>query len=234
MADFNLIPTSNFDAQLRKGVLRRGSKQLISRVIFNISQINQKVGEFLVSTFNETPVVAALRGQTSEDLPAHFGLTDSQAISLVEGMAQIIYDSVQVESKIIDGKALISIRAINTDFAAFLALPEASYVSHGAGGTNIVIPVMEWMLIDPNIDIGQAAYDIVFNGDFGGKFDVAIHKVSRSGRAIMIELEKLGGSGGYVLPEIVRGGLGNNFIEFAIRQPGVAKKAIEIVVGSVL
>jgi len=234
MVDFNLIPTQKFNEQLAKGALREGSKQLISRVIFNIGKINQEIGDFLVSTFNETPVVAALKGQTSEDLPAHFGLTDSQAIGLVEGMSQIIRESVQIESKIIKNKAIISIRAIHADFAAFLTLPGASYISHGAGGNDILIPVMEWMLIDPNIDIGQAAYDIVFNGDFGGKFDAAIHKVSRSGRAIMIELEKLGGSSGYVLPEIVRGGLGNNFIEFAIRQPGIARKTIEIVVGSVL
>lgn len=232
MANLNLIPSKRFTGQLKKGVLREGSKQLISRVVFNASKINQRVGDLLVSVFNETPVVAALKGQTSEDLPAHFGLTDGQAISLVEGMAQVIRQSVQIGSKLVGGKrAIISIRAIEADFVQFLAIPGASYISKPS---NTLIPVIEWMLIDPNIDIGQAAYDIVFSGDFNNKFDAIIHKVSRSGRAIMVELEKLGGSGGYVLPEIVRGGLGNNFIEFAIRQPGIAQKAIEIVIGSVL
>jgi hypothetical protein len=231
MANFNLIPTNRFDEQLKKGVLREGSKKLISRIVFNIGKVSQEVGNFLVSVFNETPVVAALKGQTSDDLPAHFGLTDSQAIGLVEGMAQVIRESIQIESKIVDGKAVVSIRAVQADFAQFLALPGASYISKPS---NILIPVIEWMLIDPNIDIGQAAYDIVFSGDLGNTFDAVIHKVSRSGRAIMVELEKLGGGGGgYVLPEIVRGGLGENFIEFAIRQPGVARKAIEIVMGSV-
>ncbi len=86
--------------------------------------------------------------------------------------------------------------------------------------------------MDPSIDIGQAAYDIVFQGE-GKKFDVRIQKVSRSGRAIMVSLIALGGGGGYVLPDIISGQGGQNFIEMTLGQKGVAMEAATILMKKV-
>lgn len=230
MATFRLEPTANFIAQLRKGVLQQGSRKIFTRVAFNSVIIIQKIGNFLVNIFESTEVAQGLRGGGSDDLAAHFGLSDTEANQLASSMSQVIRQSVSIVTKPTDAGGIIQIRAISIDYAAFLNLPGASYVSQPS---NITIPVMRWMLIDPNIDIGQAAFDIVFSGEGNGAIDARIEKVSRSGRAIMVSLEQLGGGGGYVLPSIVRGNAGDNFLEFVIRQPNVARQAIEIMLGSI-
>ncbi len=230
MASFILIPGPNFTSQLRQGVLRAGSRQFFTRVAFNSATIIQKIGDFLITAFENTEIAQALRGNGSDDLAAHFGLTDGQANSLVDSMGAIIRGSVLISTKPTDAGGIVQIRAIPIDYAAFLALSDGEYVSEPSG---ITIPVMKWLLLDPNIDIGQAAFDIVFSGERGSAIDARIDKISRSGRAIMVSLEQLGGGGGYVLPEIVRGNAGENFIEFVIRQPGVAQEVAKIVIGSV-
>lgn len=230
MANFQLIPGPNFQAQLRQGVLREGSRQFFTRVIFNVTSIIGKIGNFLVTAFENTEVAQALRGNGSDDLAAHFGLTDSQANSLVDSMGIVIKNSVSISTRPLDTGGTVEIRAIPLDYSAFLALSDGEYISQPS---NITIPVMKWLLLDPNIDIGQAAFDIVFSGERGAAIDARIDKISRSGRAIMVSLEQLGGGGGYVLPEIVRGNAGSNFLEFVIRQPGVAQEVAQIVIGSV-
>ena len=45
----------------------------------------------------------------------------------------------------------------------------------------------------------------------------------------MVSLKALGGGGGgYVLPSIISGQAGQNFIEMALGQPDVAKRAADI------
>ena len=121
------------------------------------------------------------------------------------------------------------IQAVSKDWDRYLSLPGAQYLSQPS---NVVVPVVEWLLVNPNIDIGQAAYDIVFKGE-GSQFDARIQKASRSGRAIMVSLDSLGGSDGYVLPSIVSGQSGQNFIEYTLGQQGVAKKAAAILMKKV-
>ena len=207
--------------QLTKGVRVNGSRIWSGRVLANASLISKDIGNMLVRKFNNTAVAKSLRGQGSADLPAHFGLSDSKANALADGMAELIRSSVHILRQDTKGIASIKIRAVERNWDKYLSLPGAQYVSNPS---NITIPVVRWLLIDPNIDIGQAAYDIVFKGE-NEKFDVRIQKISRSGRAIMVSLATLGGSGGYVLPSIVSGQMGQNFIEMAIGQPGVAKEA---------
>ena len=226
---FNLEPTSLTMAQLAKGVKQEGGKQWARRVFAHGGTIRTEIGAMLVKIFNETPVARALRGHGSEDLPAHFGLDDGTANSLVDGMAALIQSSVHLISRGAGGTASMRIQAVQRNWQEYTALPGAQYVS---SPSNITIPVAQWLLIDPSIDIGQAAYDIVFKGE-DAKFDVRINKVSRSGRAIMVALQSLGGGGGYVLPAIISGQAGENFIEYALGQPKVAMEAAKILMKKV-
>lgn len=221
---FTLETTSQTLSQLAVGVKREGSRLWGRAAIINGPAISRGIGSMLVKKFDNTAVAKALRGQGSEDLPAHFGLSDSTANALADGMADLIRSSVQIVSKRDSHAVSIRIQAISTNWNEYLSLPGAKYVS---SPSNITIPVAKWLLIDPSIDIGQAAYDIVFKGE-GSKVDVQIQKVSRSGRAIMVSLEKLGGGGGYVLPSIVSGQAGQNFIEYTLGQKGVAIEAAHI------
>jgi F0F1-type ATP synthase membrane subunit c/vacuolar-type H+-ATPase subunit K len=230
MANFKIETPANFTQQLRRGVLQNGSRAFFTRVAFNSANIINNIGNLLVSTFEATEVARSLRGNGVDDLAAHFGLTDSQADSLASAMAAIIRSSVGIVTRPTNNGGSVQIRGVPIDYSAFLGLPNAEYVSHPS---NITIPVMRWLLLDPDIDIGQAAYDIVFSGQGSSKIDARIQKSSRSRRAIMVTLEQLGGGSGYVLPAIVRGNAGENFIEFVIRQPGVAQQVAKIVLGSV-
>ncbi len=230
MTNFNLIPGSNFTQQLLNGVRQQGSKKIFNKLAFNASKISNQIGDFLVEIFESTDVARSLRGNGIIDLPAHFGLSSSSANQLVSNMGDVIKRSVSLGTKLSQKGGVIQIRAIDNSFSQFLSLPNASYTS---SPSNVTIPVMRWMLIDPDIDVGQAAYDIVFQGEGGSAIDITIQKKSRSGRAIMVTLEQLGGGSPYVLPSIVRGSAGKNFIEFVIRKQGVAEKAAQIVIAGV-
>lgn len=229
MAKFNLEIPSGFKTQLRKGVSKNSTEQIFARIAFNSPNILQKVGSFLINTFESTEVAQSLRGNGSEDLAAHFGLSDGEANLLVDGMASIILNSIRIFTKPVGNRGIIRVSAINAGYSEFLSLPNAEYISQPS---NISIPIMRWLLLDPDIDIGQAAYDIVFLGE-NSSFDDRIEQVSRSGRAIMVELETLGGGPSYVLPAIVRGSAGSNFLEFVIRQPNVAKQVSQIIINNI-
>jgi len=219
-------PATGFDEQLRKGVSSRMIKSLDNRLAINAQKIFEDIGDYIAGVFEKTDVVRSLRGKGSVDLPAHFGLSDSSANELVDGMVNIIINSVSLGSIIKPNGGSLTIKAVKTDWESYLSLPGAQYISKPSNAT---IPVLAWMLIDPTIDIGQAAYQIVFEGSPG--FNV---KVSRSGRAIMKSLESLGGGGGYVLPSIISKSGGENFIEFAIGQPNVAQRAAEILIERII
>lgn len=226
---FTIETTPQTLSQLEIGVRREGSRLWGRSAIVNGSAISLGIGKMLVKKFEDTTVAKSLRGQGSEDLPAHFGLSDSTANALADGMAELIRSSVQIVSKRDGHSVSLRIQAISTDWNKYLTLPGAQYTSNPS---NITIPVARWLLIDPSIDIGQAAYDIVFKGE-ESKMDAQIQKVSRSGRAIMVSLEKLGGGGGYVLPSIVSGQAGQNFIEYTLGQKGVAIEAAHILMKKV-
>ncbi|RLC89083.1 MAG: hypothetical protein DRJ03_00575 [Chloroflexi bacterium] len=226
---FVVQPTAKTMAQLIKGVKQEGSRLWARRVLARASSVSKEIGTMLVKTFDNTDVAKALRGQGANDLPAHLGLDDGTAHALADGMAKLIQSSVHILSRGAGDSVSIKIQAVEDNWSDYLGLPGAQYVSHPS---NITIPVARWLLIDPSIDIGQAAYDIVFKGE-DEKFDVRIQKVSRSGRAIMVSLKALGGSGGYVLPSIISGQGGQNFIEYALRQPNVAVEAATILMKKV-
>lgn len=225
MAIIKIIPGANFTKQLEDGVTRFGSIAVNNRVALNFKRIANEVGNYIANVAGQTDVMKSLRGQGSEDLPAHFGLSNGDANGLVDGMLNIIRGSVVVgfNTQHANGRGTIIIQAIEGDFQKFLSLPGASYVSQPS---NITIPVVQWMLLDPTIDPSTAAYAIVFEGS--NHFS---SKNSRSGRAIMVSLQALGGSagGGYVLPDIISKTGGANFLELAVGQPGVAEKCAQIV-----
>ena len=227
--NFKLEPTINTADQLRKGVRREGSRIWSRRVLARASDISKGVGDMLVVKLNSSAVAKAIRGQGPEDLQAHFGLNDSTANALVDGMAQLIRSSISIRSRETGGAVSINVRAVERNWNTYLSLPGAQYVS---SPSNITIPIARWLLIDPSIDIGQAAYDIVFKGE-DGKFDITIQQTSRSGRAIMVSLKTLGGSGGYVLPNIISGQSGQNFIEYTLGQPGIATEVANILMKKV-
>lgn len=225
MAILKIIPGAGFDQQLIKGVSKFGSIAVNDRVALNFKQIASEIGNFIANVAEQTEVMKSLKGQGGVDLPAHFGLSDGDANGLVNGMLEIIKNSVTLGFISQGDKRTITIRAIESDFQKFLELPGASYVSHPS---NVTIPLMQWMLLDPSIDPSTAAYNIVFKGD---KYDQAIAKHSRSGRALMITLKSLGGTVGYTLPDIIsKGGAGKNFIEFALSQENVAVGSAKILI----
>jgi hypothetical protein len=226
---FTVEPTSNTINQLARGVKTHGSKLWGRMVIIKGHAIASEIGSMLVWKFYSTPVARALRGHGSEDLPAHFGLDDGTANALVDGMANLINSSVQLRTQSNGQIVSVRIQAIEKNWNEYLSLPGAQYIS---SPSNATIPVVRWMLIDPSIDIGQAAYDIVFKGE-NTQFDAQIQKVSRSGRAIMVSLKALGGGGGYVLPSIISGQAGQNFIEYTLGQQGVAMEAAAILMKNV-
>jgi len=216
MAIIRIQPGAGFEQQLRDGVSTNMFKILDGKFAINAQKIFEQVGDYMVNIFEKTDVVKSLRGNGSVDLPAHFGLNDGQANELVDGMVNILINSISLQSKITQNGGSLIVKAVQTDWESYLSLPGAQYISQPSNAT---IPVLEWMLIDPNIDIGQAAYSIVFEGE--PRFN---SKVSRSGRAIMVSLNSLGGGGtGYVLPDIIRKTGSANFIEHAIGQPQVAE-----------
>jgi hypothetical protein len=127
-------------------------------------------------------------------------------------MEQVIRKSpILVDELDATGGGRITVKAIPKDYKDFLDLPNAEYVSvNSLTGTSTPIPVMEWMLLDPYKDVGQAKYEIVFKGG-QGVLDAYIARWSRSGRAIMSKLTQGGGTP-YILPDIVRGSL----VEWAV------------------
>ncbi len=221
--------TSKTMTQLIKGVRSGGSRVFVGRTFAKAADISKSIGSMLVSKFNSSPVTKALRGQGSEDLPAHFGLSNGEANGLADGMADLIRKSVHLLGSRTGQTMSVRIMAVERDWNQYLSLPGAQYQSRPS---NITIPVAKWLLIDPSIDIGQAAYDIVFKGD-DSRFDARIQKSSRSGRAIMVSLKTLGGGGGYVLPSMISGQAGQNFIEYTLGQPGVAQAAAIILMKKV-
>jgi len=229
--NIQLIPATGFTKKLRDGVAYNVSRQWTGRVAAQSANITKEIGLLLEEALETSPVMKALRGYGGEDLPAHLGLSDKMANGLANGMIAIIKKSVMLSIRHSKYKASVRIRAGEKNWSEYLQLPGAQYISHPS---NTTIPVLRWLLIDPNIDIGAAAYDIVFSGEQGGRWDVQIQKVSRSGRAIMISLDNLGGSGGYVLPSIISGGAGENFIEYALGRPNVLQVAAQIAMKRVM
>ncbi|KKL23477.1 hypothetical protein LCGC14_2424990 [marine sediment metagenome] len=218
--NIQIIPGVNFDAQLKNGVLKEATRLIGVKALVNFPAIKAEIGQLLIRVFLKTEVVRSLLGGGSTDLSAHLGLRPGEAAGLVDGMKNILQSSVSMVTST-KRERVVQIRAVEADFGAFRTLPSASHINRRSG---ILIPVIDWMLIDPDIDIGQAAYDIVFSGDFGGKFDATIQQGSRSRKAIMVALETLSGGSSYVLPAILRQSGGKNFIEAALRQQGVVNE----------
>lgn len=221
MSKITIEPGTGFDKQFFDGVLTSGGAEFIKRFNARKQNIIKNIGGFLVSRFRQTEVARSLIGNGSVDLPAHFGLNDSQANSLVDNMANIIRKSVRAIT-VSNENIEINIVAIKEDFQDFLSLPFASIISQPS---NITIPIMKWMLIDPNIDIGAAAYSILFDGQGPPR----LFKNSRSGRAVMVELGKLGGNTPYVLPSILSQQSGKNFIESSLATQDTLNIIINII-----
>lgn len=219
--NFKIQLRQNAITELTTGILQHGSKAWSKRVLSRASTISREIGVMLVEIFNNTNVAKSIRGNGSEDLQAHFGLDNQTANSLVDGMGNIIQNSVKILTVGNNGVVSVKIRAIKTNWEEYISLPGAQYISKPS---NITIPVIRWLLMDPNIDIGQATYNIVFKGN-DKQIDTRIQKISRSGRAIMVSLATLGGGGGYVLPSIISGQFGQNFIEMSLGQHSVAERA---------
>lgn len=222
----SIEPTKDTRKQLAYGTKLYGSA-LIGYLIFAKAQaIGDDIGNILTKALDNSPVIQALKGNSSVDLPAHLGLSDQKAFALVNGINDLILSGIRIIQKTKNDFPYVRVQAVPADWEKYLSIPGAVYISQPSG---ITIPVMRWLLLDPSIDIGQAAYDIVFRGTHGGKFDAQIKNVSRSGRAIMASLKSLGGSNGYVLPSIISGTSGENFIEHALSQPNVTEQIVQAI-----
>lgn len=222
----NIETTKATRKQLEYGTKLYGSA-LVGYLIFAKAQaIGDDIGNILVTALENSPVMKSLRGSSSIDLPAHLGLDNQKASAIADGINDIILNGIRIIQKTKNDFPYVRVQAVQADWEKYLSIPGAEYVSHPSG---ITIPVMRWLLLDPSIDIGQAAYDIVFKGKYGGKFDARIQNVSRSGRAIMASLKSLGGSNGYVLPSIISGTAGSNFIEYTLSQPGIINQIVQAI-----
>jgi hypothetical protein len=202
--------------------------------------IQRAIGDHLSKILRETDVIKSLLGIGSTDLQAEFGLSDGAASTLVGGLLDMIKKSVTI----IPGKSnvVISIHGTSNYWEDYLGLPNASYISQPS---NQIIPVLRWMLIDPDIDIGQVAYDMEMGRTLvydiftkGHGFD-SLLSWSRSGRAIMASTEflQVAGApfreGGYVVPDVARPISGANFIEYTIGQSSVAIDVVKIVLAQI-
>ena len=217
----SVIPSSQFETQLREGVLVSMRKKLQTCMSIWAEQIQIDVGQFLKHVFDQTEVAKGLRGSGTIDLAAHFGLSSEAAVAMADGMGALIEHSVRVGT--LKGTDIrIGIRAIKDDWDMFMRLPNAAYISGGG----FTIPVMQWLLVDPYVDWDDAVYGIIFNG--GGSASQARSFIqSRSGKAIMI---RAGGNvSPWVVPYICVGPNGTNFIEYTLGQPGVARQCAEFV-----
>ena|GEM_PF-3722410 len=213
---------AGFTSRLRDGVKSGAAQRFIDAVHVRQGRIISLIGGYLADRFNQTAVAQALRGGSSVDLPAHFGLTDAQASALADGMAGLIRESVEIIPTRRKAGGHIRIRAVQKEWEKYAQLTGGSYRSQPSG---VLIPVAKWMLVDPEIDVGQAAYSIVWEG---GAHASAIAKHSRSGRALMVKLGLPEANQPYVLPAIVHKQAGRNFIEYTLGQPGVAKQAAKL------
>jgi len=235
MANIELIIKPPLKAQL-ENTMSDIMSTIRNKVNARRTIIQQAIGNYLSKTLGETDVVKSLLGIGSTDLQAEFGLSDGAAATLVGGLLDMIKKSVTI----IPGKSniVISIRGVSNYWNDYLGLPNASYISQPSNQT---IPVLRWMLIDPDIDIGQVAYDMemgrtlvydIFTKGYG--FDNLL-LWSRSGRAIMAttDLLKVAGApfreGGYIVPDVARPISGANFIEYTIGQNKVAIDVAKIV-----
>lgn len=231
--------SGNWDKAVRAGINTRMAELVWERCLFRSQNICLNIGEYLATVFNATPVAKALRGElpgTDNDLAAHFGLTNDQAAALAEDMATVIRESVRLRENRRPGEfpVLIEIAAIRRGYNEFLELPNAEYVSKGG-----LVPLMRWMLLDPSIDPVTALYEIVFGQDATTAFGLTVVlRNSRSGRAIMLLPDKVAKlrfltSGPYVLPDLLqRMGEEENFIEYAVNQPGAALECMNILVAN--
>lgn len=219
--NFNLKFT-NLSQQLKAGVEKDLAQQVNSAVAVRSNIAISVIGELLVNVLRNTPVITSLKYRTPEDLPAHFGLSDSVANTMADRMLDIVAKSVSLVTNL--GKMRVGIQAVESSYREFLFIPGAAYIS---GPSAIFIPVMRWMLLDPTIDIGQAAYDIVFSGD--SRVDPAeVETYSRSGRAVMKALKTLPFGSSYTLPSILWEGAGDNFIHYTLGQEGVVRQVAEL------
>lgn len=224
MANFKIIPAPNFNTQLSKGSKEAITRIISTKALFKSKTIIPQIGKFLADTLLESDVIKALLGNGSVDLQAHFGLTDDLTVSLINGMLSLVQNSVKMRVNRNNQNLIIQILAGSTEWENYRSIPGAKYISESSG---ITIPVSDWLLISPDIDIGQAAYDIVFDGN---QVDL---KRSRSGRALMVELSKISGGSPYILPDVVHPRQGKNFIEYTLSQPQIGKKVMEIVMGNI-
>ena len=217
---------AGFMEQLHHGVKSGAAQRLIDAVHVRQRRIVSLIGGYLADQFNQTPVAQALRGASSVDLPAHFGLADAQASALADGMAGLIRGSVEIIPTRRKAGGHIRIKAVQKEWEKYAQVTGGSYRSQPSG---VLIPVAKWMLVDPEIDVGQAAYSIVWEG---GAYASAIAKHSRSGRALMVKLGLPEANQPYVLPAIVHKQAGQNFIEYTLGQPGVAQQAAKLLMAN--
>jgi len=207
-----LSPGDNFATQLKFGILKDAPKVIARESLARIGKIKGAVADVLIEKVDNTAVIKSLLGQGSVDLAAHLGMTPEEVISFTDGIGDVISQEIVLVTSNNPNK-FVTIKAVRDDFGKMLSLPGASHSTL----KGIEIPVARWILINPNIDIGQAAFDIVFLGKEDRRFDNLIRSESRSGRALMILLENLSGGKPYVLPTIIRGRGGRNFITVALQ-----------------
>jgi hypothetical protein len=220
-----LLPQA--DKQLRIGSKNAIAIKLSQRMRSRWASISQGIGTMLSSVLETSEVISSLRGGSSVDLPAHLGLTDQLAAALADGMVNMMHTGIIYNAIRSGEKFIINIQAVPRAWEAYRSLPGGEYISvNRHTGTSIVIPVAQWMLVNPNLDIGQLQYSILFAGDTARD----ISTISRSGRAIMVKIGTPESGEPYFLPGILQQKLGKNFIEYVIGQPQIAIKVMNFVI----
>lgn len=211
--------------QLAEQIKKQLGQMVWNRFLLRSKPILDEVGNMLAARFLQTDVAVALLHPTGDNdcLVGHLGLTHELAKGLCDGMQNLIRNSVKASPG--NGEIVVQIKAVAKDWDAYRALPGAAYISKPSGRT---IPVVDWLLVNPNIDVGQAEYDIAWKGEWG---KASNFRNSRSGYAIMVHEKKWGQNwhGPWVLPTWVHSVGGKNFIEYALGQEGVAKEVLAIV-----
>lgn len=212
-------PTYAVQEKLIKHINTQVRAMMFDRLFVRQSSLLSQIGDLLAKEFAGSAVGATLLdpGTESGDLIGHLGISTSQSRELGTAMMALIRGSVSLQA----GKrqTVIRVTAVSRDWNAYRSLPYAQYVSKQSGAT---IPVSDWLLVNPEIDVGQAEYDIAWKDD--SPFPDRSFKNSRSGIAVMIRQAKWGAnwSGPWKLPTWVHKIGGENFIEYTLGQTGVA------------
>ncbi len=218
-------------AELKNAVAKQFFKIVNRAFRRSISDIKIEVAAELIRAVRNSPEFKALVGGSrapATDFEAQFGTGDIPAAmnEMVDELANQVdarFDiALSGQGKITGG---IILRLIEGDFEKAANVTGGTYVSKPSSS---IIPWLRWILTAGNTTIDN----------FGILFDLTPRQThaSRTGRAIMVSLNTIGGQqlSHWTVPPMFQGDdINSNFITRALTQPRVIRKIEQIIQNNV-